>query len=571
MINVLAQKDIHKRKKILYSLIGFIIFLLIALSILLYLENINRQKLEELEKKRNSYIEMLHFFEKTELDRIALNEILFDYLITKNATYLDGYYKGLGNLKKQLSIDEIVQMSKIKDSVLKIDSLSDQKFNDFTNQILNNPSHGKGAINNALKFKVLDEVLLSTEIEQKSKTDSVKKKGLFNRLGNALSGKVDVQKEQNDITLKMRYGNQVIVGTIDENIRKAMELVLTSYESKIFGANEFMSLLSEKNKNLIKNNDSIQNYSIHIIKDYKNSFLNLKNLTEEQYDVQMIKNRQMHWFVILSIVFLLLFLSVAFLYLTRKTFQYEHMLIEAKNELFDNLKFKDKIVSMISHEIRSPLSIISLLTTQILKKEKDKRTAQAFESVNYTSNSILLLSNQILEFSKGEEKRMQVKISEFNLHSEIENIAHSFQLLAQTKGNKLELKNKIDKNILVKSDLPKIHQLFYNLIGNAIKYTENGTISISSKLQKIESDKSHFVLKIQDTGKGISKSDLEKVLNPYQQGENSLMGYENFGVGLGLYLCKEIVELLQGTIEIDSEIDKGTHISITFPMEIITG
>ncbi len=107
------------------------------------------------------------------------------------------------------------------------------------------------------------------------------------------------------------------------------------------------------------------------------------------------------------------------------------------------------------------------------------------------------------------------------------------------------------------SDVIKINQLFYNLVGNALKFTKNGVITIDTKAEKSDSQ-TQFYVTVNDTGSGISAEDLKHVFEDYFQGSN---GLTSMGVGLGLKLCKEIVELFDGEISIESEKGKGTTVS----------
>jgi signal transduction histidine kinase len=132
--------------------------------------------------------------------------------------------------------------------------------------------------------------------------------------------------------------------------------------------------------------------------------------------------------------------------------------------------------------------------------------------------------------------------------------------LLETKGNKIELKTNLNSDFEVYSDAAKIHQLFYNILGNANKFTKNGLVSIIVNIEKISDYELNLKVEIQDNGDGISENDLKNVFESYFQGTVSEK-VSDLGVGLGLNLCKEIVELFNGEIKVQSQEGTGTKVS----------
>lgn len=110
-------------------------------------------------------------------------------------------------------------------------------------------------------------------------------------------------------------------------------------------------------------------------------------------------------------------------------------------------------------------------------------------------------------------------------------------------------------------------QIFLNIIGNANKFTNNGIIEVTTQVKLLKDNKLDFIVDVKDTGIGISKSDLKNIFNPYYQGILS-EEVENLGAGLGLNLCKEIVELFNGKIMIDSEVNKGTNVNFNLYLHL---
>ena len=130
----------------------------------------------------------------------------------------------------------------------------------------------------------------------------------------------------------------------------------------------------------------------------------------------------------------------------------------------------------------------------------------------------------------------------------------------ETKGNKIVLQSNIKTDYEVYADVAKIHQLFYNIIGNANKFTENGTINVNINADSSSDYEVTLDIEIIDNGIGINEKELESIFEPYYQGSVS-SGINNLGVGLGLNLCKEIIELFEGTITATSKENKGTKVT----------
>ncbi|PZQ79518.1 MAG: hypothetical protein DI548_14810, partial [Flavobacterium johnsoniae] len=246
-------------------------------------------------------------------------------------------------------------------------------------------------------------------------------------------------------------------------------------------------------------------------------------------------------------------------------YHFEKKLAAAKIEAEKNLEFKNRIIGMLSHEMRSPLSIISNLTNKLISTKMDGAQNDMAKSLNFTSNSLHITVNQILDFFKNENGKLQLYNSKTVLKNEITSIVESLKSLADAK--KIELVSRIDDSLQneVWADSGKIHQLFYNMIGNAIKFTSKGNITVDCRFTEVN-DKFKLDVKIKDTGAGIPKEDLDKIFDKYYQSKFH-KDQASFGAGLGLSLCKEIIELYDGEIRVESEPGTGTEISFHLFLE----
>lgn len=222
---------------------------------------------------------------------------------------------------------------------------------------------------------------------------------------------------------------------------------------------------------------------------------------------------------------------------------------------------------MLSHELRSPLKIIGLFINRINKKTDDQQIKEYLKSISFTNDTLLMQANQILEYTKNQAVENKLIPVVFNLKNEIDSILTSIEPYIETRSNKFVVHENIDPNLVVYSDNKKINQIFMNILGNANKFTENGQITVTTKAVPVNENTVSLVTSIKDTGAGISKSDLEKIFEPYYQGVLS-EDVENLGAGLGLSLCKEIVELYSGNISVESELGEGTTVTFTVNLNI---
>src|SRR5690606_23704954 len=129
---------------------------------------------------------------------------------------------------------------------------------------------------------------------------------------------------------------------------------------------------------------------------------------------------------------------------THVAFEYEKRLIAAQNQIRQNLVFKNRIMGMISHEIRSPLNIISMYSRKVRSLIQEKELNATFKSIEFTTNSLILLSNQILEYSKDENRELNLKNKNLFLKPEIYQIISSMTSLAEVKGNKINIHSNLD-------------------------------------------------------------------------------------------------------------------------------
>ena len=230
-------------------------------------------------------------------------------------------------------------------------------------------------------------------------------------------------------------------------------------------------------------------------------------------------------------------------------------------------QLKDDFLSNMSHEIRTPMHAImgfsNLLSESFLSIEQRKNV----NIITMASANLLNILNNILFVSKLESGRLKLDIRSINLEKAMKQITELHQVNADAKGIKLILKYDYDIPECVMGDITRITQVFGNLISNAIKFTEAGSITFSGESKSISENQALILFQVSDTGIGIPRDNLEMIFERFIQAEmHAMKKYE--GAGLGLGIAKELSELMGGSISVKSTVGQGTTFSVEIPFEI---
>ncbi|TGC09395.1 ATP-binding protein [Methanolobus halotolerans] len=239
----------------------------------------------------------------------------------------------------------------------------------------------------------------------------------------------------------------------------------------------------------------------------------------------------------------------------------EQLVIDAKMAAEEANRTKSEFLANMSHELRTPLnSVIGF--SEILLDETfgslNKKQMRHVKNISTSGKHLLSLINDILDLSKIEAGKMDLNLEEFCISSVAGDTITILSPLALK--NNVTVRNEISASITVRSDKGKIRQIFYNLISNAIKFTpDNGCITVGAE---VLNEVVHVIVK--DTGIGISPEDVDKLFQPFRQIDSSYIRKYD-GTGLGLALVKKLVEMQGGTIQVESEVGRGSKFVFTIP------
>jgi len=225
-------------------------------------------------------------------------------------------------------------------------------------------------------------------------------------------------------------------------------------------------------------------------------------------------------------------------------------------------RLKSIFLASMSHELRTPLNSIIGFTGIILMGmtgDISREQRKQLTLVKSNAHHLLSLINDVLDISKIEAGKVEILCEEFSLDEVLESIADSFTPLIREKG--IELIAKTASGIRLVSDKRRVRQILVNLVSNAVKFTEQGSVRIDARLAKED----QVEIRVRDTGIGIKDESMEVLFEPFQQVDMSLTKkYE--GTGLGLYLCKKISALLGGRLSARSRFGEGSEFTVLLPL-----
>ncbi len=327
-------------------------------------------------------------------------------------------------------------------------------------------------------------------------------------------------------------------------------------------------LLMEENRLLIEDKkimDRIWAYvtmledyeRVNAVREAQNAHSTVKSTTEKIFII-----------VIFSLLVLIAFSLFVISDINKSRF-YKNQLEHAKNRAEDLLQVKRRFMANISHEIRTPLNSIIGFSKQLEKKHHEKEQKTFVNAINQSSVHLLNMVNDILDFSKIEAGKIYLEDTYLNIKDVAEEVHNTLHIIAKEKKLHFTINTKNLNNYHVSGDPIRIRQILLNIAGNAIKFTEKGSVKMFlSDYVKIENpDISYVSVKITDTGVGIAPADQKRIFEEFAQSDNQV-SRKFGGTGLGLSISKKLVELMSGSIDLVSRKGKGTTFTIHLPLKI---
>ena len=288
-----------------------------------------------------------------------------------------------------------------------------------------------------------------------------------------------------------------------------------------------------------------------------------KRIMEQAYQEELLRKDQTRNIIFISGI-IMLFIAGGLYNRMQFIRKANARLEKEKDRAEKSEQFKQQFLANMSHEIRTPMNAIKGMIDILIRRKPKVDQKKYLNGIKESSNSLLILINDILDLSKIEVGKIELELIPFSITDIIKNVDTIMRFKAEEKG--LLLKSDIPTEIpVIVGDPSRFQQIIINLVGNAIKFTEKGTVTTSVKLEDAEID-GHIVahIMVSDTGIGISSNQIKKVFNSFEQAYTDTSRIYG-GTGLGLSITKKLIELHNGKIWVESKVGKGSQFHFTIP------
>lgn len=313
--------------------------------------------------------------------------------------------------------------------------------------------------------------------------------------------------------------------------------------------------------------------SMFDVEEHKRNVDSANKEKDLQTQIALKTKRNNTYFLIASVFLVVTILTLYLSYfsknkLTEKLKRNNEELEIAKNEAVKSSEQKSSFIANVSHELRTPLYGVVGLTSLLLDSSNlDKKDKGFLKSLKFSGDHLLNLINDVLQVGKIESKKIEINKVSFNPKVLVKNIVNSFEYQLENKSNQLHLN--IDDNLpeYVISDNIRLSQIIINLVGNSLKFTDNGNIWLSLYVVDSKEDEACVRFEIKDDGPGIPKDKQKEIFENFSQLSRDYNN-EYQGTGLGLSIAKNLVEMFGSRIELVSEIGVGSEFSFDIKFEV---
>lgn len=247
--------------------------------------------------------------------------------------------------------------------------------------------------------------------------------------------------------------------------------------------------------------------------------------------------------------------------------RYEREILASRNQAEEAARVKGELVSMVSHDIRSPAAAIATVGELLERTELSSDQAKLIRILRSSTSTLLGLIDDVLDYGRLEAGRMNLERKPFDMQALIQGIVEELRIQAERKGVILaaEIDNRLPSPLF--GDRIKLGRVLNNLLGNGIKFTEQGSVTLQARVTGIDAEQAVVRIDVRDSGIGIPPEQMARIFENFSQGGDDI-GSRYGGNGLGLGICKRLLELHDSTLHVESEVGHGSRFFFTLRLDL---
>lgn len=290
-----------------------------------------------------------------------------------------------------------------------------------------------------------------------------------------------------------------------------------------------------------------------------------------QWGEQLWTQKELKVFLIevigLTVEFMLVyFLALSIINVAQKMIHEREVLYQEKQLVQQKIEMQSDFLAYMSHEIRTPVNAVLSINEMLLQETNEPKTENYAIKIRTSAIHLLNYVTNVLDYTKIEAGKLEIVKKEFEVTSLLKELIDVYNVQSSSKGLTFiyEIETDIPRRLI--GDEMRIHQAYTNILSNAVKYTDEGTIRFCVHFQKLDAARGKLVCSVIDTGTGIRTEDMSRLFGSYSR--LNLEKNQNIqGSGLGLKICKQIIDLMDGSLDVQSEFGRGSTFTVVIPLE----
>lgn len=362
-------------------------------------------------------------------------------------------------------------------------------------------------------------------------------------------------KMERAVTEELNIQTNVLPFNKEDSMLMSLSKTISDIEAN---RKDTRNTLISKQKELINAGSILINQLFSILKDIQKEELQHIDAKNKQTTDEV--NNTLNRISSILIIFILGTIVLLFLIFTDivRSNRYRRELIAAKEEAEESGRVKQRFLANISHELRTPLQVIVGMSEQL--KMKEHASVKELNILHHSSQHLLQIVNEVLDYSRIISGKYKLEYHNFDMQLLLDDVKNTMQIKAEEKHLQFRYETFIPRNTFYIGDPFRLKQILYNLLGNAIKFTDKGSIALIVECKE-RAQATQFIFTVKDTGIGISAEDIHNIFNQFEQANVSHL-QQREGTGLGLSIVQSLVEAQNGAITVKSEQQKGSEFRV---------